>query len=677
MSHGGTWIKLLLTILERKDESEVVLERAIAAIATIVSVSEGKSSLIRDVITPALPTYYSNLMNLASKPSLLRPVLYHIQAAMTLHPTTFRPFSAKLHHLCVGILNGSTVEIQTVELAARAFSSLYLCAPKNTAAEQWTIGFLSIIAESHQTLDFIFGAVVEERPSLPRPSISGFDMMPFSSDYASSISYAVRRLSAMFGTLSAFLGKPTDMVVQIPLGQLVELLHRVLDVGPRTSVNAKVDKVSQAALMAHLPTLHVLAILLMEVTVDSMSLNMLPHIDSFVTTLVSILLLPATTTNPELQERLFVILGLLFNRYGQLGYVEELNKCVAKALSVLESSIPTIEENIGKTASSNSIGAPNKTKNNKKRKHGTEGGADMISNPTSFHKIPSCTLFQACTTFLSSLLSNTYNFLTASTHRIVDATALQLLLNAQIPSPFQCALLDLILSSVTGPGSHDSAILTHAVRISQLKASSSRIDVAEKARQIIRVLECLVHPRLPGVRRKFKESQLDLGSDDESNQEIGSDLAIDRGEDAAITQQPATWVSSRPQPDEPMADLQALKNEADVETDERAEQVHLDSSITHGLPEAVLPEAQKPSGISYTTPLLPERELRLSPQLDATSNGSMSQMEEDTIIRDKAFIDTVLDQIGDPEDEDMESIPEINIESDTDEEDEDEPAEVK
>lgn len=518
MSHGSTWMKLLLKVLER-ETSEPVIERATSTVCTIIQMTEGKPSLTRELTTPSLPTFFTHVFTILGKPStsdnLTKAMLYRIQQSLITHPTTFRPFAGKLQALVSRNINGSCTDAQLIELSARCFVSLHLCAPKNTAADQWTTGFLAVIGECHATLSYIFQTVVEEKATLPIPG--GLDMLLFSSDYSSQVPLAVRRLHCLVQTVIAFLNLPTKDVVKIPVGQLVMLMQRMLEVTPKSGIKASTPQTSQVALLSVLPQLHSISFGLLHTSIEVLGKNMQQHIHL----LQELLLVHCSSTDRFCRVSALEALAASLRLFSFVGSDKQsFGSMVRHCVTTLEQVVPSIS-NLS-TSTNNGQGH-----GQKKRKHGgVNDGSDQISNQAAFHQYPSADLVESVVNVLGICLQHTFGVLTKGTRQTSDSAVLRLLqANAgTLASSTIIQLLSLLKSSLTAPDASVSAAAMLSATINTVSTFCRHRDPAIRA-AAVRIrddLEVFVHPRFPAIRGRVHQI---LEDEDHSESDAKSEMS--------------------------------------------------------------------------------------------------------------------------------------------------------
>lgn len=245
-------------------------------------------TLVREITTPSLPGFITSALNLVSvKPSSeptrkLRPntpfleiVLHALLELIARHPTTFRPFSAQIHSLLQAIIGSTspTLPGPVVEQAEQLFISLHNCAPKNTAGDEWKNATMLTISSIHRTSDYVFRSIVEQwesvDPALRQAAVpqnysqemSDGGSNPLGLPSWHGIHAGVDRLLALLSLLSAFFSTPTASTVTIPMGHILDLTSRLTSVtvptdGGDAQPNLQISREERENLWTELPRIH-------------------------------------------------------------------------------------------------------------------------------------------------------------------------------------------------------------------------------------------------------------------------------------------------------------------------------------------------------------------------------------------------------------------------------------
>lgn len=213
----------------------------------------------------------------------METVLHAFNDLIARHPTVFRPFSAQIHSLLVQIIGSSTstgsLPEQVVELSQKLFISLHNCAPKNTSGEEWTNACKLTIDSIHRAADHAFRSVIEQWESTD-PNFRNATLTRDSSQLVGDdgpdplglpgwqgIHEGGDRLTALLRLLSGFMSTRTASTVNIPIGAVLDLTSRLTSVTvPRegdddnVQTNPEIGREEREGLWIELPRIHVACI---------------------------------------------------------------------------------------------------------------------------------------------------------------------------------------------------------------------------------------------------------------------------------------------------------------------------------------------------------------------------------------------------------------------------------
>lgn len=215
-------------------------------------------TLVREITTPQLPGFITAALNLVStvtktssgstrtpKPNtpFMEIVLHALLELIPRHITIFRPFGAQLRSLLTEVIGSSSPAYfpeHVVEAAEQLLVSLHKCAPKDQMASGWKDDCKSTVLAIHQTTDHVFRAVVEQWESVDgslthaRPDYSqevgnkGPDRLGLPG--WQGLHSGVDRLLALLKILSGFLSTPSAAAVALPVGSILDVTSRLTSV---------------------------------------------------------------------------------------------------------------------------------------------------------------------------------------------------------------------------------------------------------------------------------------------------------------------------------------------------------------------------------------------------------------------------------------------------------------
>ncbi|KAK9323966.1 rRNA processing/ribosome biogenesis-domain-containing protein [Lipomyces orientalis] len=459
-SHGGTWIKLLLTILEKRNDNLRTLSAVIRALCKLFSLTRGKPTLTRELATPNIPPFVTSLLALSSSSgqpdlrvlSITLPALY---AILRDHPTTFRPFAAKLsNNILYPILNfssrtGKPVSCEIERWARKVYVSMYLTVPKDQLLE-WRIAILKTIGEMHRAISRTFNIIDEDADYQDVPA--GWD----STVDVQDTFVGVLRIEMLLRTLESFLSTSTQSLVQVPIARIVQLIDRLLSLNSENiQFKQTSDRTTRDFILSLLPSVHANVYGFLTTLVKTAGQSLLPH---------SYTLLSHVATIPTSQNSLYNIplYTFLAEFLSVIAFVpaslnSEINHAVDLALSNLSSA-----------------------------QHTPSSLPDFASHPQAFISQPPSQLTKPAINFLTAVVG-TVPDLPATTRSLIDRFSI-------LRNHAGWEEERLLLEAVVQPGRN--------IRWSILPMVSRKLPKSHN-------LGSILHPRFPPVPMRFEDT---LGS---------------------------------------------------------------------------------------------------------------------------------------------------------------------
>ncbi|KAJ8101763.1 rRNA processing/ribosome biogenesis-domain-containing protein [Lipomyces tetrasporus] len=459
-SHGGTWIKLLLTILEKRNDNLRTSSAVIRALCKLFSLTHGKSTLTRELATPNIPPFVTSLLALSSSSSqpdvrVLSITLPALYAILRDHPTTFRPFTSKLsNNILYPILNSSSrtgkpVSYEIERLARKVYVSLYLTVPKDQLLE-WRIAIMKTIGEMHKAISRTFDMIDEDADYRDVPA--GWDTTVDIQDTF----VGVLRIEMLLRTLESFLSTSTQSLVQVPISHIVQLVDRLLSLDPENiQFKQTSDRTTRDFILSLLPSVHANVYGLLTTLVKTAGQSLLPH---------SYTLLSHVATIPSSRNSLYNIplYTFLAEFLSVIAFVpatlnSEINHAVELALSNLSST-----------------------------QHTPSSLPDFASHPQAFISQPPSQLTKPAINFLAAVVG-TVPDLPATTRSLIDRFSI-------LRNHAGWEEERLLLEGVLQPGRN--------IRWSILPMVSRKLAKSHN-------LGSILHPRFPPVPMRFEDT---LGS---------------------------------------------------------------------------------------------------------------------------------------------------------------------
>ena len=268
---------------------------------TRIFLTHNHQSLIREITTPALPSFVASCHHLAQAaehPSALQLIALHALCELIkLHSTRFRPFMVHLQKLTLSLIaytpseaspenQTRTVPTSVADGARSLFVLLHMCGPKTTAGNEWTQSFQSTLATAQRTADRVFRAVVEDwEPTVENATVANTDSVhetvkdhkpgPLNLPGWTGIYAGIERLDGLLRTLQVFIATKTSVPVLFPISSTMDLVDRVLSARQPSNtkdsrIRPEVGRDERDGLTAGLPQLHISAMNLLFVMAQRM-----------------------------------------------------------------------------------------------------------------------------------------------------------------------------------------------------------------------------------------------------------------------------------------------------------------------------------------------------------------------------------------------------------------------
>lgn len=286
LSKTSPWVKTLLGFLKKPDPP-TTRSLTVITLVRIFMLTWEHANLIREITTPALPTFIttclSNIENKRCSSSELQTVLEALITLLPKHPTTFRSAEKQIRDVLNRIISSTArgngthhyLEIH-VQTAQKLLVLLHNCAPKQGASTKWDDTLKSTVTATHATCDRVFRAVVEDwrstagiQPSAPAQQLVAGEVESESQDAVGlsgwkGIYEGSERVIALLGLVQAHIDNATALSGTVRVGLLVDLTTRLLSVtvpaaGRQEFVkpNHQISRDERDALYNLLPRIHV------------------------------------------------------------------------------------------------------------------------------------------------------------------------------------------------------------------------------------------------------------------------------------------------------------------------------------------------------------------------------------------------------------------------------------
>ncbi|CAD6581646.1 MAG: hypothetical protein ASARMPRED_000666 [Alectoria sarmentosa] len=292
----GAWVRGLVGIVGKPDFPGTT-RLCIITLTRIFLLTHEHQSLVREITTPSLPGFITACLNLIKDPRslkaaqisdahspLLLVVLHALSELITMHPTSFRPFVPQIQSLTHPLIaptpsnieygeNPASVSASVSKSARRLFALLHVSAPKNTTEEEWAKSLDVVILSAQRTADKVFRSLIEDwTPSIGKHDIASSVLVeetvsdqkptPLALPAWTGIYAGTERLDGLLHILQAFLGSATASAVALPVGNILNLVDRVLSTFPPSNgrnpqVRHEIGRDEREGLWVGLPRLQI------------------------------------------------------------------------------------------------------------------------------------------------------------------------------------------------------------------------------------------------------------------------------------------------------------------------------------------------------------------------------------------------------------------------------------
>ena len=434
-----------------------------------------------------------------------------------MHPTLFRPFVSQIQSLTYLLIaptssnseNGSDLTSTPASLSESArhlFVLLHVTGPKNTAAEEWAKSLDSVILMLQRTADKVFRSLIEDC-TFPIAShdivntdpmedvISDRSPIPLALPAWMGIHAGIERLDGLLHLLQAFLATATAAAVTLPLGNILNLVDRILSIsspgnGRNPRVKPEIGRDEREGLWVGLPGLQISAL-----GVCSLMISRMGHSSAAIACSILEQLLwtfESQYANDSLRKAAYALTSQILSTSGLAlpkTYANSLSRCIRMCC---EDLLPSTESHLqgGQAAFSDTTKAAN--------------GVTLSANADSYLKsannkvdlsITCAEVHQAARELLMLALTNLPNdFLPFSLRCQIDRTAI-ITDNREV-----------MLASVMNPISK---------RRGQ-KQTSSILPLLARAHSEALPVEALLRPQLPTIQYRQSDASV-LESDEEGD----------------------------------------------------------------------------------------------------------------------------------------------------------------
>lgn len=534
---SGPWVRGLLGILGKQDHS-AAKKLCIITLARIFLCTHEYPTLIREITTPSLPAFLTACLNLihpksapgkaqpeSPRASLLPVVLGSFCRLLPNHPTIFRSFETRLTEILLPLLapaesfdklhpvTASTPPSspQITDAAQQLYILLHYCAPKSASSEDWSKRMLATINQFQATSDVVFRAVIEDYESLARSTPQARGNVDYAAQAKENDStalamptwYGIRagsaRLVGILGLIKSFITTQTAAPITFPITEVIDLAMRALSVaGPMSqgtqdetmiTFNKQIGKDEREELWGELPSIHQAAIEILGALFDRFENASTAVVPIALDQITWIFKREAHSIPVRLAAYATMAKMVLSSASGfTRSQVADLSRMVRSACE------DVIQENLLAAEEAPVLTTPAK---NGQKKTGSLNADTFLRTQApapATQRHGHEPIYYAAVSFLTAFLARTpAQHIGQSVRAVVDRTAVL------------SGNSDLMLASVLNP----------PYSTSHGKSRSSILPLLARAAPDDLAVECLLRPRMPAIKINY----LDAGEDDTRNDE--------------------------------------------------------------------------------------------------------------------------------------------------------------
>ncbi|GAB7323225.1 hypothetical protein MBLNU13_g05714t1 [Cladosporium sp. NU13] len=598
LSKTSPWVKTLLGFLKKPDPP-TTRSLAVITLVRIFMLTWEHANLIREITTPALPTFItsclSNVENKRCSNSELQTILEALITLLPKHPTTFRSAEKQIRDALNRIISSTArsggahhyLEIH-VQTAQKLLVLLHNCAPKQGASTKWDETLKSAVTATHATCDRVFRSVIEDwrsvagvQPSAPSQQLLAGEIESESHDAVGMSAFkgvyeGSERVIALLGLVQAHIDNATALSTPVRIGLLTDLTTRLLSVtvpaaGRQEFVkpNHQVSRDERDALYSLLPRIHVATFKLLASILRRFGAALLSVLPSLTEQLAWVF--KAERADERFRTTAYATLGQLLTFFGHSFGKNEVTDLAPLIAACCFDMLPEDEQTRLPAVSSGV-------------KTSAAQAASQATKPATVNKLQISALQEAASDLLPLVLSN------------LDPKAVPRKLRASID---RTAILTKHKQALV------ASVLNPPVNPSGTAAQASLLPFLARLFPGDAEVEAIIRPRMPVTwtgRRNGEEED-----DEEDEEDVAmDDMEVDGGA------MPETDLLSAL--DEQLGNGPATKPESD-------EAAETSEAITSSMPSTETTTSKR-AAVAAPEPAVPAKRLRASPVAEAVAKTS-------------------------------------------------------
>ena len=378
LSKSNGWVRSLLAILKKPDPS-TTRNLAIITLTRIFMLTWDYSNIVREITTPALPTFIASCLNNAEakrcSASELRTVLEAFATLILRHPAIFRTYDAQIKSLLLKILASTSSDAGSnlhytqshSSAARRLFVLLHHCAPKQGAGEKWDETLRATVLAVHATCDRVFRSVNEGWitnagiQTTASASALSAGQVEFDGEDAiglrgwKSIFSGCERIVTLLGILQSHIETASAGAVNVRIGLLADLWTRLLNltVPPNGkddtfNINNQIPRDEREAMLSILPTIHVAALEFLHALLDRFGLLIISVMQGLLGLLTGVF--DAEQASVEIRVSTYRTVKVVLQLMGPAMTKDDIADLAVIMRACCEDLLPTGEKMTGKSA---------------------------------------------------------------------------------------------------------------------------------------------------------------------------------------------------------------------------------------------------------------------------------------------------------------------------------------
>ncbi|KAI0014081.1 hypothetical protein F4779DRAFT_560664, partial [Xylariaceae sp. FL0662B] len=261
-----SWVLGLLSILQKKDPT-ASKDLCIVTLVKIYTLMHAYPTLVREIVTPTLPTFASACLQILKPPvstkalkapySLIETVFEALSTIIPLYPTTLRQSAAKIKieirpYVVPTISNGAIVPASLQASGRRLAVRLHMTAVKGGDSTEWAKHLDGLIKTFHSTADQIFRAIQEnwESTSGYVSQSVNFDTEPQGGGSSpeqfppwTGVHAGSERMVNLLNYIADYLRCRTKAAVTIPVSAIIDVTTRISSIMPPVAGREKAESV--------------------------------------------------------------------------------------------------------------------------------------------------------------------------------------------------------------------------------------------------------------------------------------------------------------------------------------------------------------------------------------------------------------------------------------------------